>query len=211
MESGATTPRSIDFGPLRISYDDRVLSPRPWTLEQSRWAAKLAREAPEGPLLELCCGAGQIGLATVAAVRRRMVCIDIDPVACEYTRLNADLAGLGGLVEIRTGRFEDRLQQDERFAGIIADPPWVPRDEIGRFPVDPQVAIDGGPDGLDLARACLAVTADHLLPGGFAVLQVGTVLQVERLTAELDKYDGRLSVEEVREFERGVLVRLDRV
>lgn len=208
MEPVTTTPATIEFGPLQISYDDRVLVPRPWTLEQSRWAAELARSAPEGALLELCCGAGQIGLATTAAARRRLVCIDIDPVACEYTRLNADLAGLGGLLEVRTGPLQDRLQPDERFAGVIADPPWVPHDEVAMFPEDPVTAIDGGPDGLDLARACLAIAAAHLIPGGFAVLQLGTSLQVARLAAELDD---RLRVEEVREFERGVLARLHRV
>ncbi|HWM75667.1 MAG TPA: methyltransferase, partial [Nocardioides sp.] len=165
---------------------------------------------PEGPLLELCCGAGQIGLAAISVVRRRLVCIDVDPVACEYTRLNADLAGLGGLLEVRTGELEGRLLPNEVFAGIIADPPWVPRADVGRFPEDPVTAIDGGPDGLDLARACVRTAADHLMPGGFAVLQVGTRPQVDRLAAELLEDDRRLRVEEVREFEHGVLVRLDR-
>ncbi|HET9423030.1 MAG TPA: class I SAM-dependent methyltransferase [Nocardioides sp.] len=205
MDSATTT--TVDFGPLRITYDDRVLAPRPWTLEQSRWAAELAPGAPEGRLLELCCGAGQIGLATISAVRRRLVCIDADPVACEYTRLNADLAGLGGMLEIRTGPIEGVLLPDELFAGIIADPPWVPRAEVDRFPEDPVTAIDGGPDGLDMARTCVRAVAEHLMPGGFAVLQLGSLAQIDRIAAELDD---RLSLEEVREFERGVLARFDR-
>ena len=205
MESGTST--TVDFGPLRISYDDRVLAPRPWTIEQSRWAAELAKSAPEGRLLELCCGAGHIGLATISAVRRRLVCVDVDPVACEYTRLNADLAGLGGLLEVRTGPIEGVMLPDELFAGIIADPPWVPRGEVGRFPEDPVTAIDGGPDGLDQARTCVRAVADHLMPGGFAVLQLGTREQVDRIAAELDD---RLRFAEVRELEGGVLGRLDR-
>ena len=204
MESGTST--TVDFGPLRISYDDRVLAPRPWTIEQSRWAAELAKSAPEGRLLELCCGAGHIGLATISAVRRRLVCVDVDPVACEYTRLNADLAGLGGLLEVRTGPIEGVMLPDELFAGIIADPPWVPRAEVGRFPEDPVTAIDGGPDGLDKARTCVRAVADHLMPGGFAVLQLGTREQVDRIAAELDD---RLRVAEVRELEGGVLGRLN--
>jgi len=72
---------------------------------------------------------------------------------------------------------------------------------------DPVKAIDGGPDGLEPARACVRVAADHLIPGGFTVLQVGTREQVDRIGAELDE---RLRVGEVREFERGVLARLDR-
>ncbi len=205
MDSATTT--TVEFGPLRITYDDRVLAPRQWTLEQSRWAAELARGAPEGTLLELCCGAGQIGLAAISAVRRRLVCVDANPVACEYTRLNADLAGLGGLLEIRTGPFEGVLLPDELFAGIIADPPWVPRAEVGRYPEDPVTAIDGGPDGLELARACVRVAADHLMPGGFTVLQLGAREQIDRIAADLDD---RLRLDEVREFDRGVLARLDR-
>jgi release factor glutamine methyltransferase len=138
---------SMEFGPLRISYDARVLRPRAWTLHQSGWAAELAATAPPGPLLELCCGAGQIGLAAVARTRRRLVCVDVDPVACEYTRLNAELAGLADLLEVRAGLLEDRVGPGEVFAGVIADPPWVPREEIVRYPEDPVTAIDGGPDG----------------------------------------------------------------
>jgi release factor glutamine methyltransferase len=201
---------TMDFGPLRISYDARVLQPRPWTLRQSSWAAELATSAPPGPLLELCCGAGQIGLATVAESNRRLVCIDVDPVACEYTRLNAELAGLADLLEVRVGLLEERVGPRERFAGVVADPPWVPRDEVVRFPEDPVTAIDGGPDGLNLARACLATAARHLMPGGFAVLQVGTTEQADRLIAELDRYGGALLAHEVREYDRGTLMRLDR-
>ena len=46
------------------------------------------------------------------------------------------------------------LDPHERFAVVIADPPWVPRADTGRYPEDPVLAIDGGDDGLDLARAC---------------------------------------------------------
>jgi release factor glutamine methyltransferase len=202
---------SMEFGPLRISYDARVLRPRPWTLHQSTWAAELAAIAPPGPLLELCCGAGQIGLAAVARIGRRLVCVDVDPVACEYTRLNAELAGLAGLLEVRAGLLEERVGPGELFAGVIADPPWVPREEVVRYPEDPVTAIDGGPDGLDLARACIATAARHLVLGGFAVLQVGTRPQADQLIAELGRYDGLLRCPEVREFDHGTLMRLDRV
>ena len=50
---------------LEISYDQRVLEPRPWTAAQSRWASSLFRVLPPGPVLELCAGAGHIGLLAV--------------------------------------------------------------------------------------------------------------------------------------------------
>ncbi len=72
------------------------------------------------------------------------------------------------------------------------------------------LAIDGGPDGLDVARLCLELIAGHLLPGGSALLQVGTVVQAEALGDELTAYGSVLTVSEVRELDGGVLVRLDR-
>lgn len=197
-----TVEQVIAFGPLRITYDDRVLRPREWTTMQSRWAAERLAAVP-GAALELCCGAGQIGLLAVALEPRRLVCVDISTVACAYARRNAAAAGLGSLVEVREGRAEDVLDPAERFGVVIVDPPWVPSDETGRFPADPLLAIDGGPDGLDVARGCLEVAAGHLLRRGEVLIQLGTEEQAGRL-AEASE----LSLREVRRGERGVVARL---
>src|SRR3954470_22156804 len=66
----------MTFGDLPIEYDDRVLEPRAWTALQAEWAADLLEEAPPGPVLELCSGAGHIGLLAVSRQRRRLVCVD---------------------------------------------------------------------------------------------------------------------------------------
>jgi release factor glutamine methyltransferase len=207
---GETTSETITFGGLRIAFDERVLRPRVWTTGQARWAAQLMDQAPAGPVLELCCGAGQIGLLAVLGSDRTLVCVDADPTACGYAADNAAAAGMSDLVDVRLGRLDEVVRPDERFPIIIADPPWVRREETGRFPEDPVLAIDGGDDGLDVARACLAVIAGHLMPGGAALLQIGTLTQVEVVRDELPAYDAGLSLTEVRELEGGVLVRLDR-
>jgi release factor glutamine methyltransferase len=195
-----------DFAGLRIKYDDRVLAPRDWTAAQSQWAAELVRTAPPGPVLEVCAGAGHIGLLAVTLAPRPLVCVDDDPVACQYLRRNAAAAGVP--VDVREGPMQSVLDPDERFAVLIADPPWVPRSDVRRFPEDPVTAIDGGPDGLDLVRACLAVIEQHLAPAGSAVLQVGPQ-QVDPTRDLVARYDG-LQVVEVRAFERGALLRIDR-
>ena len=200
----------LAFGPLSIAFDERVLRPREWTAAQSVWAADLMTTAPAGPVLELCSGAGHIGLLAVLLSSRRLVCVDASSVACDYARANAATAGIADRVEVREGRLEDAVRDDERFPVVIADPPWVPAAETGQFPEDPLTAIDGGTDGLDVARAVLAVIDRHLAPGGSAVLQLGTTAQVDVLKAEPCLAEGRLTVVEVREEERGVLARLDR-
>jgi methylase of polypeptide subunit release factors len=196
----------VDYHGLDIRYDDRVLEPRSWTGAQAEWAAELIRSAPPGPVLELCAGVGHIGLLAVTRTFRRLVAVDVDPVACEYLRLNARCAGLA--VDVREGDMREALDDDERFAVVIADPPWVPSADTAGFPEDPRLAIDGGADGLDLVRLCLSTAARHLLPAGSMVLQAGPdqADAVQRLVAA--EHPG-LRFVEARPFPRGSLVRLD--
>jgi release factor glutamine methyltransferase len=202
--------RTTSFGGLTIAHDERVLTPRTWTLHQSRWALELLDGLPDGPVLELCSGAGQIGLVVAAGTTRHLVCVDVDPVAARYTQSNAVLAGVDDRVEMRVRPLQRALDADERFPLILADPPWVSREDVGRFPEDPVTAIDGGPGGgLDVARECLRVIGEHLAANGRALVQLGSVDQAGALAAEID--DGGLRVMEVRTFDdRGVLVLLAR-
>lgn len=175
---------SMKFGGLTIEYDDRVLRPRPWTELQSRWAAELLADAPPGPVLELCSGAGHIGLLTAALSGRDLVAIDLNPVACSFMRHNAEGADLARRVEVREGRLEDGLRDDEVFALVVADPPWVTSSRIEEFRDDPELAIDGGVDGLAVARACLAACVGHVRAGGSVLLQIGDDAQADALLAE---------------------------
>jgi len=173
------------FGPVDITYDERVMTPRPWTLAQSEWAAELAADLPSGPLLELCGGAGHIGLAAVVLSGRDLVQVDADEVAVSYARANAARAGLGDRVDVRHARLDEALGDDERFPLVLADPPYLPGADVGLFPKDPVTAIDGGPDGLDLVRACLEVAARHLAPAGRLLLQVRDEAQAEEVASLL--------------------------
>jgi methylase of polypeptide subunit release factors len=168
----------------------------------------------EGPAsaLELCAGAGHIGLLTLAMADARpvrLVTVDVNPAACEHTRRNAETAGLGDRVDVRLGRIEAVLAPDERFDIVIADPPWVARSETDRHPDDPLVAIDGGVDGLEVVRDCLRATERHLVPGGSLVLQLGSDDQVLRVQDHLRATESNLSTQDVLSFgPHGVLVLL---
>ena len=177
---------TMEFGPIVVRYDGRVLTPRPWTLLQSRWAAELAREAAAGPILELCAGAGQIGLAAAVLTGRPLVQVEADPVACGYAATNAALAGRAQDVEVRHGRIDTALDVAERFPIILADPPYLPNDDVQRWPDDPPSAIDGGTDGLDLIRLCLQVAQQHLLPAGMLLLQVAGEAQARAVRELVD-------------------------
>lgn len=207
----ATTQQTIELGGLRFAYDSRVLRPRAWTVAQSQWAADLMASAPPGPLLELFAGVGHIGLLAVAGSDRDLVMVDLNPAAVAFARRNAADAGLGSRATVREGRVDEVLLPGETFGLIVADPPWVPSSGIDQFPDDPSIAIDGGEDGLALARTCCGVIDRHLAPNGSALLQLGSVDQAATLAAYVaDDLGSALRVVDVRAYERGVLVRLAR-
>lgn len=175
----------MDFGPLVVTFDERVLRPRPWTMLQAEWAAELSPDLPPGAVLELCSGAGHIGQATAVLTGRDLVQVDVDPHACRLARANA-AANVGTVeVEVRCGDLAASTHPDERFPVVLADPPYLRRDEVEAWPQDPTHAIDGGHDGLDLPRRCLAVAGAHVAPGGVVLLQALGRAQVEDLADDV--------------------------
>lgn len=199
---------TIAFGDLEITHDDRVLEPRLWTALQSRWAAELLTNTREPRVLELCAGAGHIGLLAASLSGASLVCVDLNPVACDFARANAERAGLADRVEVRCVALEDaHTDGDAPFDLVIADPPWVPRDDIGRFPEDPELAIDGGPDGLDVARACLRHARAAVVEEAAMLLQLGDADQAQRLASEAAGMGWRGL--ELRQGERGVVLLLE--
>lgn len=196
------------FGDLEILWDRRVLRPRPWTTAQSHWAAALAARCPEGPMLELCCGAGQIGLLAASLTGRPLIQVDRDPVAAAYVRRNAAATGVPS--DVREASFTDALAPEEKVALVILDPPWVPSDRVTEHPDDPVGAIDGGVEGTDQLVLGLGVALRHLLPGGHVVAQVGDLDQVDvvrAVLAGLGSSDGadrqRWAVVEMRDYRPG--------
>lgn len=176
---------TCEFGPILVDYDERVLTPRPWTLLQSTWAAELAAGLGPGPILELCAGAGHIGLAAAVLTDRDLVQVEGDPVCAGYARANAARAHWGDRTEVRVAPVQTALRAGEEYGLIIADPPYLPSEELGQWPEDPVAAIDGGPDGLQLVTACLAVAAEHLPGAGWLLLQVAGPAQAAQVSRML--------------------------
>ena len=209
MSAVTTEPEDMDFGRLRIAFDDRVLRPR--AVDRRPVASgppRSSRTRPRGPVLELCSGAGQIGLLAVADTDRQLVCVDLDPVACDYARRNADAAGMADRVEVREGAIDEMVRDDERFAVVVADPPWVRRTETGRYPEDPLLAIDGGDDGMDVAWPCIDTARLHLRRAARCCSRSG---RSSRSTPSASGCAATSSASpRCAWHERGVLVRIDR-
>ena len=174
----------MDFGPVRIAYDETVIEPRPWTVHQSEWAAEVARDLGHGPILELCSGAGQIGLAAAVLSGRDLVQVDASPDACRLARANADAAGHGRRVEVRNAPIAVALGEAERFPLVLADPPYIPTHQVEDFD-DPRHAIDGGDDGMEFLVDCCVLAVRHLVSGGVLSVQLWGSHQAANLRRRL--------------------------
>ena len=166
-----------EFGGLRIAVGPGVFVPRRRTEFLVEQAAALT--SPQDIIVDVCCGAGAIGAALAASVRGLEVhAVDIDPAAVYCARRN--LEGFGGLAYL--GDLFDPLPPSlrGRVALIVANVPYVPSHEIRLLPAEarvhePRVALDGGPDGLDVLRRVAAGARDWLGPGGHLLIETSEV------------------------------------
>jgi release factor glutamine methyltransferase len=72
------------------------------------------------------------------------------------------------------GALPDRLRR--RIDVVAVNAPYVPTDAIATMPPEardhePRVALDGGPDGVDLHRRVAAGAAEWLRPGGWLLIE----------------------------------------
>ncbi len=161
----------VEFDGLRIAVEPGVFVPRRRTELLVREAARLA--PPRAVVVELCCGAGAVAAALTARLDDPEVhAVDVDPAAVRCARRN--LPGghvyVGDLDAPLPGRLEHRVD------ALVANAPYVPTGEIGVLPPEardhePRVALDGGADGLDVARRVAAVAPRWLAPAGVLLIE----------------------------------------
>jgi len=174
------------FRGLRIAVEPGVFVPRRRTEFLAGQAAALL--APGDVVVDLCCGAGAIGAALLAAVGARgsgrggieLHAADIEPVAVRCARRNLAAELAQGTAFVYQGDLDAPLppRLAGRVAVLTANVPYVPSREIAFLPSEarehePHRALDGGDDGLDVLRRVVAVAASRWLrPGGSVLSEI---------------------------------------
>ena len=164
----------VEFCGLRIAVDPGVFVPRRRTGLLVREAAASA-VATGAVVVDLCCGSGAVGAALAAVLDRPQIyAVDIDPAAVTCARRNLDPVGgqvlHGDLYEPLPGSLRGRVDV------LVANTPYVPSDSVAMMPPEardhePQVALDGGEDGLDVQRAVACRASTWLAPGGHLLVE----------------------------------------
>lgn len=167
-----------EFWALPFWVDASVLVPRPDTetvIEVAR-ATRADRAAP-CRVLDLCTGSGVIAISLARELPgAQVIATEISETAAVLARRNAERNGVADRVEIRVGDLWAPVV-GERFDLIAANPPYIATGVIATLSpevrCEPQLALDGGPDGLQFYDRICAGLREHLAPGGAVVLEHG--------------------------------------
>jgi release factor glutamine methyltransferase len=134
-----------------------------------------ASQARPVVIVDLCCGSGAVGIALAAALDPvELHAADVDPDAVTCACRN--VAAVGG--QVYHGDLYEPLPAAlrGRVGLLTANVPYIPTEAIGLLPAEarlhePRVALDGGPDGLDVLRRVATAAPQWLAPGGHLLVE----------------------------------------
>jgi len=167
------------LGSYNFYVDERVIVPRSFIAELipnqfSPWVSE-----PDGVenILDLCTGSGCLAIMLADAFPNSVVdAVDISPDALAVAERNVRDYKLEG----RVNPIASDLYQNvpfKKYDLIVSNPPYVNAESMGKLPPEylhePQIALGGGGDGMDLVRQIVAGAAERLTPEGILMIEIG--------------------------------------
>jgi release factor glutamine methyltransferase len=168
---------SVEFVGRDFASGPQAMVPRPETESLYRTFVSLLPERPS-LLMDLGTGCGVLGVSLALRYPQALVVgVDISRDAAGLARGNAVSLGAFGF-RLVISDLTAAFTAPAPFDGIVANLPYIPSDVVpGLQPEvrngDPLLALDGGPDGLDLVRRALEEAPALLRPGGALALELG--------------------------------------
>ncbi len=168
-----------EFYGRRFHITAEVLSPRADTETLIRGALSRLKEGSNPHLLDLGTGSGAIGLTLLAEVEgATLMATDLSKAALDIAKKNARNLRLKDRIKFSWGKWWDAVQKDRLFDMILSNPPYITdtamqtlETEVADY--DPDLALRGGPDGLEAYRVIIAEAPDYLRPSGWLGLEIG--------------------------------------
>lgn len=171
--------REAWLGEHRFYVDERVIVPRSYIAEllRDRLRPWLKPRAAPAAILDLCTGSGCLAIVAAHTFPRALIdAVDLSAAALAVARRNVREHRLGSRVRLLRSDLFTALS-GRRYDLIVSNPPYVGDSAMRRLPAEyrhePELALHGGRDGLDLVRRILALAPGHLTPGGWLVMEVG--------------------------------------
>lgn len=167
------------LGPFRFYVDERVIVPRSFIAEllHEQLAPWIDDPFAIGSALDLCTGSGCLAILTAHYFPEAQVdAVDLSEDALAVARRNIDEHHLADRVRLVHSNLYANLGE-QRYDLIISNPPYVNAESMAELPEEyrrePEMALAGGEDGLDLVHTIINEAKRHLNPGGMLIVEIG--------------------------------------
>uniref|UniRef100_E1T4U5 Ribosomal protein uL3 glutamine methyltransferase n=1 Tax=Burkholderia sp. (strain CCGE1003) TaxID=640512 RepID=E1T4U5_BURSG len=164
---------------FRFYVDERTIVPRSFIGELLQDGLQPYVEDPEqvSGVLELCTGSGCLAiLAAHAFPNADIDAVDLSAPALEVAARNVADYKLEDRIALFEGDLYAPLAQ-RRYDVIISNPPYVNAASMQELPAEykhePEMALAGGADGMDIVRRIIADARNWLTEDGVLVIEIG--------------------------------------
>ena len=164
-----------EFMKMDFFVNEDVLIPRQDTEILVEEVIKIAKKKNRPKILDLCTGSGAIAISLKKFVPNSDVyAVDISEKALEIARKNARKLE-ADVKFIKSNLFENLKK--EKFDIIVSNPPYIKREDIMNLSEEvknePQIALDGGIDGLDFYKKISEQAIEYLKLDSYLCFEIG--------------------------------------
>ena len=167
------------LGDYRFYVDERVIVPRSFIAEliPEQFQPWIADPEEVTRVLELCTGSGCLAIMLADAFPNAQVdAVDLSTDALEVAKKNVTDHEMTDRVTLIHSDLYDGVPK-KKYDLIVTNPPYVNSASMARLPAEylnePQMALAGGEDGMDLVRRIVAGAKERLKPNGVLVVEIG--------------------------------------
>jgi release factor glutamine methyltransferase len=165
---------NTEFYGIRLAVNEAVLIPRPETELLAEKAINTIKEKGYTSCHDLCTGSGAIAIAIAKNTSATVSASDVSSSALEIAKANVLSSG----AKVKCYLSDMFKAVDGKFDVIVSNPPYIPTKDIESLDkkvkdFEPNLALDGGADGLHFYREIAKNLDNYLNEGGTLFLEFG--------------------------------------
>lgn len=201
-----------------LKVSPSVLIPRSETELIINLAVKAIQDSSSdlasGIWVDLGTGSGAIAIGLADCLTNAQIyAVDTSSEALAIAQENINHLGFADRIQLLQGSWWVPLTAFKgQISGMLANPPYIPSKIIPTlqpevFRNEPEIALDGGEDGLDAIRYLVQTSPQYLIKGGIWMIEMmaGQGEQVAKLLQEQGEYQNIQIIDDLAGFDRFVL------
>lgn len=203
-----------EFMKLNFFVDENVLIPRQDTEILVEEVIEIANKIGANKILDLCTGSGAIGISLAKYLNNcGLTLVDISKEAMQIAKKNANINEVESKITFIHSNLFDNLES-QKFDIIVSNPPYIKTEDITQLEKqvkkEPNIALNGGQDGLDFYRKIIKEAYKYLNKGGYLCLEIGfdQKYDVIELIENEERFEQTYSKKDLYDNDRIIITKL---